>query len=160
MIDKKLVADTVDGFISAMPGLFVVDIRIDSGNNIVVELDSTGPMDIDTCAALTRHLNEVLDSDAGDYSLEVGSAGLTAPLKVRGQWVKNLGNELDILTADGRKLRGILTEVSAEGEPLCVTVEVPVKVREPGAKRPVTRNEPVRLTAADIRKAAYHFDFK
>lgn len=160
MIDKKLILDTVEAFTAEKPGVFPVDVTVDADNNIVVELDSTGVLDIDTCAELTRRLNEVLDRDAEDYSLEVGSAGLTSPLKVYGQWVKNLGNELEILTADGRKLRGRLAEVSPEDEPLKVTLETTVKVREPGAKRPVMKTEPVTLSGADIRRAVYHIDFK
>lgn len=160
MIDKKLIADTVAEFIAPTPEVFVVDIKVDGDNNIVVELDSIESLDIDTCASLTRRLNEVLDRDAEDYSLEVGSAGLTAPLKVRGQYVKNLGNELDILTTDGRKLRGTLVEVCPDDAPLSFTVEVATKVKEPGAKRPTTVMQPVTLTADQVKKATYHFDFK
>ena len=80
--------------------LFLVDISVTPDNNITVEVDSATGVDIDACAAITRAVEAVFDRDAEDYALEVGSAGLTAPMKVRGQYDKNLGNDVEILTRD------------------------------------------------------------
>ncbi|MBR4722008.1 MAG: ribosome assembly cofactor RimP, partial [Muribaculaceae bacterium] len=78
MIDIQLLRDTVEESI-ANTDIFVVDIRVGAGNSIVVELDSDTYLDLDTCAAITRHIEEVFDRDVEDYDLEVGSAGLTSP---------------------------------------------------------------------------------
>ena len=110
MIGKELLKQTVEKSIEGT-GIFIVDIRVSPENNIVVELDSADGLDIDTCAEVTRHIEKVFDRDVEDYDLEVGSAGLTAPFKVRGQYVKNIGNDIEILTRDGRKLQGVLTAV-------------------------------------------------
>ena len=140
MIDKELLAKTVEEALAGTD-MFVVDIRVSASNDITVELDSSDGMDIDTCADITRHIESVFDRDIEDYSLEVGSAGLTAPFKVRGQYVKNIGNDVEILTSDGRKLRGVLAAVGPESETadITFTVEIPVKVKEEGAKRPVVK---------------------
>lgn len=159
MIDKQLITDTVESAIAGT-GIFVVDIRVSRDNDITVELDSPSGLDIDTCASITRRINDVLDRDAEDYSLEVGSAGLTAPFRVAGQYLKNVGNRVEVLTRDGRKLRGTLTAVDAEAEPLAFTVEIPVKVKEPGAKRPVTVNQPETFTADAVRQVNCLIDFK
>ncbi len=128
MIDKELLAKTVEEALAGTD-MFVVDIRVSASNDITVELDSSDGMDIDTCADITRHIESVFDRDIEDYSLEVGSAGLTAPFKVRGQYVKNIGNDVEILTSDGRKLRGVLAAVGPESETadITFTVEIPVK---------------------------------
>ena len=143
MIDKELLAKTVEEALAGTD-MFVVDIRVSASNDITVELDSPDGMDIDTCADITRRIESVFDRDIEDYSLEVGSAGLTAPFKVRGQYVKNIGNDVEILTRDGRKLRGVLTAVGPESETadITFTVEIPVKVKEEGAKRPVVKMQP------------------
>ena len=112
--------------------IFIVDITVSPQNNVVVELDSPGNLDIDTCAAITRAIEKDFDRDVEDYDLEVGSAGLTAPFKVKGQYLKNIGNDIEILTADGRKIKAVLTAVGDDD----FTFEYPVKVKEPGAKRP------------------------
>ena len=128
MIDKALLEQTVN---EAMSGtdLFLVDITISSDNRIVVEVDSATGVDIDACAAINRAIEAKFDRDVEDYELEVGSAGLTAPFKVRAQYEKNLGNEVEVLTRDGRKFSGELTDVSDE----TFTVDVARKVKPEGA---------------------------
>lgn len=133
MIDKNLLKQSVEKAIEGT-GLFIVDISVSPQNSIVVELDSPDSIDIDTCAAVTRAIEKDFDRDVEDYDLEVGSAGLTSPFKVRGQYLKNIGSDIEILTRDGRKLHAVLTAVGDDS----FTFEYPVKVKEPGAKRPVT----------------------
>ncbi len=78
MIDKQKLTDTV---LQAIEGTdtFLVDVRVSPANEIVVEIDSAEGVDIDTCAALTRRIEQEFDRDTEDYELEVGSAGLTSP---------------------------------------------------------------------------------
>ncbi len=92
-------------------------------NTIVVEIDSLRGVDIDDCTRLTRQIEETFDRDVEDYELEVGSAGLTAPFKVRGQYEKNIGNEIEVPTRDGRKLSGVLTAINPEGTVFTMTVK-------------------------------------
>lgn len=155
MIDKKLLTDVVEAAIEGS-SLFLVDIQVNPGNSIVVEIDSAEGVDIDSCAAITRKIEEAFDRDIEDYELEVGSAGLTSPFKVRGQYEKNIGNEVEVLTTDGRKLKGTLTEVADE----TFTIEVVRKVKEPGAKRPVEIAEPMTINYIDTKYVKYLIQFK
>ena len=100
MIDKELLRQSVERAIEGTD-IFIVDIRVSADNNIVVELDSPESLDIDTCAAVSRAIEKDFDRDAEDYELEVGSAGLTAPFRVRGQYLKNVGNDIEVLTRSG-----------------------------------------------------------
>ena len=147
MIDKELLSKT---------DIFVVDIKVSPDNDIVVEIDSPDNIDVDTCAAITRRIEEVFDRDTEDYSLEVGSAGLTAPFKVRGQYLKNIGNKVEVLTSDGRKLKGVLTAVADDGR---FTVAVPTKVKHEVAKRPVVEDVEHVLDPADCRSVRYNLEF-
>ena len=156
MIDKALLAKTVDEAIAGSD-MFVVDIRVSPANEIVVELDSPTGMDIDACAAITRKIEEVFDREVEDYELEVGSAGLTAPFKVRGQYLKNIGNEIEILTRDGRKLRGVLKSVADDSDDFTVTVAR--KERPEGAKRPVMVESDITLSPKDCKDVRYVFKF-
>lgn len=155
MIDKELLSKTVADMIDGTD-IFVVDIKVSPDNDIVVEIDSPDNIDVDTCAAITRRIEEVFDRDTEDYSLEVGSAGLTAPFKVRGQYLKNIGNEVEVLTRDGRKLKGVLTAVADDGR---FTVAVPTKVKHEGAKRPVVEDVEHVLDPADCRSVRYNLEF-
>lgn len=155
MIDKKMLTDVVEDAIKDT-SLFLVDIQINPGNSIVVEIDSAEGVDIDSCAEITRKIEQAFDRDTEDYELEVGSAGLTSPFKVRGQYEKNIGNEVEVLTTDGRKLKGTLTEVDNE----TFTIEVTRKVKEPGAKRPVEIAEPITFNYSDTKYVKYLIQFK
>lgn len=155
MIDKQLLQQTVEDAISGSD-IFVVDVNVAPDNNIVVELDSVSGIDIDRCVAITRKIESVFDRDVEDYQLEVGSAGLTSPFRVKAQYVKNIGNDVEILTCDGRKLSGRLVDVSDSG----FTVEVPVKVKHPGAKRPVIEQQPETFAFGDCKTVRYKIDFK
>ena len=133
-----------------------MDIRISAQNNIVVELDSMGSIDIDTCASVTRAIEKDFDRDVEDYELEVGSAGLTAPFKVRGQYLKNIGNDIEMLTCDGRKLQAVLKAVGDDD----FTFEYPVKYKEPGAKRPTVVMQSETLPFTGVKQVRYLISFK
>lgn len=155
MIDKELLSKTVADMIAGTD-IFVVDIKVSPDNDIVVEIDSPDNIDVDTCAAITRRIEEVFDRDTEDYSLEVGSAGLTAPFKVRGQYLKNIGNEVEVLTRDGRKFKGVLTAVADDDR---FTVAVPTKVKHEGAKRPVVEDVEYVFDPAECRSVRYNLEF-
>lgn len=155
MIDKALLTRSVEKAIEGTD-LFIVDIKVSPQNCIVVEIDSPTNLDIDTCAAVTRAIESDFDRDIEDYELEVGSAGLTSPFKVRGQYLKNIGNDIEILTRDGRKLHAVLTAVDTDS----FTFEYPVKRKEPGAKRPVTVMESETLPFSEAKSVKYMISFK
>ena len=155
MLDKNLVRESVEKAIEGTD-IFIVDITVSPQNNVVVELDSPGNLDIDTCAAITRAIEKDFDRDVEDYDLEVGSAGLTAPFKVKGQYLKNIGNDIEILTADGRKIKAVLTAVGDDD----FTFEYPVKVKEPGAKRPTLTMQSGTLPMNEAKWVKYLISFK
>lgn len=155
MIEKALVEQAVSRALEGSD-MFLVDLTVSADNRIVVEVDSMEPMDIDSCAALSRRIEESLNRDEEDFELEVGSAGLTSPFKVKAQFDKNLGNEVEVLTSDGRKFSGKLTEAGEE----TFTVEVARKVKKEGAKRPVVELQPETVAYGDAKSVKYVINFK
>lgn len=150
MIDKQTVTDAV---MKAIEGtdLFVVDVRFAAADSIIVEVDSPDSLDIDTCSDITRRIREELGDGLDEYDLEVGSAGITAPFKVRAQYLKNIGNDVEVLTADGRKLRGVLTAVGDD----TFSIEYGVKVKNPGDKRPHIEMQTEQIAYDNARRVAY-----
>jgi len=91
---------------------FVVDIRISPDNEVVIEFDSLKEdVSIDDCVALSRHFESRFDRDVEDYSLEVGSAGVGRPFKVFKQYLKHIGDKVQVVTKDGNKWEGVLQAV-------------------------------------------------
>lgn len=154
MIDKQKLTETVEEAIKGT-SIFIVDIKISNDNSIIVELDSDDSMDIDMCTSISRKIESVFDRDVEDYELEVGSAGLTSPFKVKRQWQKNLGNEIEVLTKDGRKLTGVLVEVNEDD----FVIQFPIKVKEEGKKRPVVVSHKEPITFENCKKACYLIKF-
>lgn len=157
MIDKQKLTECVEKAIAGTD-MFLVDIRVSKDNAITVELDSLKGMDIDACADITRKIEAEFDRDVEDYELEVGSAGLTSPFRVKQQYIKNIGNPVEVLTKDGKKLHGTLTAVADDFSNF--TLEVDEKVKEPGKKRPVVVKTPVTIPVADAKSVKYLIQFK
>lgn len=155
MIDRQTVLSAVEEAIGGTD-LFIVDVRVSPDRSIAVEIDSPGNFDIDSCSALTRKIEELLPEELGEYDLEVGSAGLTAPFKVRGQWEKNIGNEIELLTNDGRKLTATLASLGDDS----FTISYQVKEKLPGEKRPKLVGKQEEISFSNVKKANYLLRFK
>lgn len=149
MIDKDIVNQLVTDFLKGKD-CFLVDVTVQPGNFIVVEIDSEKGVDIDTCCAISRHVEANLDREIEDYELEVGSTGLTAPFKVLRQYQKNVGNEVEVL-AGGKKMTGVLLQANEEN----FTIQVAKKVK--GQKQPIL--EEVVLAYSEVKYTKYNFKF-
>ena len=155
MIDKKEIEAFVEEGLTGSD-CFVVDVQVKPDNVIVVEIDNEEGVDIDRCVALHRFLESKLDRDVEDYELEVGSAGITSPFKVLRQYVKNIGNEVEMLLKSGTKLTGVLKSADENG----VVVTVEKQVKPEGAKRKVTVREDQSYTFDEIKYTKYLIRFK
>ena len=93
--------------IETEPDIFLVEIRIKPTNNIKVFLDSDNGISIDKLIQYNRKLYKDLEENSffpgGDFSLEVSSPGLDEPLKLRRQYVKNIGRYVEVTDQDGGK---------------------------------------------------------
>lgn len=156
MLDKELLTKTVEEAISGS-GLFLVSVKVTPDNIVTVTVDSKEGVDIEQCVALSHRIHEVFDPEVEDYELEVGSAGLTAPFTVRQQYEMNVGNPVEVLTRDGRKLHGTLTAVSPDFT--TYTVTVPTKVKKEGAKRPVIEDVEHTIAVSDTKDIHYEIKF-
>ena len=150
MIDKSALIETLTKGM-ADTDLFLVDVTIGKDNRIVVEIDSDTAVDIEECILVENDF----DRDVEDYELEIGSAGLTSPLKVVRQYVKNIGNEVEVLTADGKKLKGTL----ANADEASFVLAVSKKVKPEGAKRPVVVEEELPFKYDEIKYTKYLIQF-
>lgn len=154
MIDKTALASFIEETLGET-GYYLVDLKVTPDNQITVEIDSDDSVDIDFCVELTRQIEERFPRDDEDYDLEVGSAGLTSPFKVRRQYLKNLGNEVEVLDNSGIKHRGTLTEAGEE----TFTVRCLTKVRKEGAKRPVEEETDMVFPYNEVKYTKYILEF-
>lgn len=135
--------------------LFLVDVKVSPDNLIEVEIDSDAPISIEECEKLTRAIESEFDRDKEDYTLEVGSAGITSPFKVKRQYYKNLGKEIEVLTKEGKKLSGLLKNVNDDN----FTILTKEKVKKPESKRPVIEEVEHTLGYDEVKQAKYILKF-
>ena len=109
-IEKNTITALVEQFISGTDR-FLVSLSISSSNVITIELDADSSVDIDTCIALSRFIEDNLDREKEDFELTVTSVSLSEPFKVRRQYLKNIGKMVTVTTAE-RKYQGTLLEVT------------------------------------------------
>ena len=94
--------------------LFLVEVSVESNRKIKVVLDSDKTVSIADCISVNRVIEQNLDRDEEDFSLEVTSAGWGQPLKLLRQYNKYIGKELEITIVNGTMLSGELKKVNSE----------------------------------------------
>lgn len=154
MIDKTVLTEFIEKQLEGTD-LFLVDLTIGGDNEIKVEVDSDTSVDIDRCVELTREIEDAFDRDDEDYELEVGSSGLTTPFKVKRQYDKNIGNDVEVLAKDGKKYKGMLR--SAAGDSFTIVSEE--KVKPEGAKRPVIEKVERTFGYGEVKYTKYLLQF-
>ena len=136
---------------------FLVDIQMDGGDDrIVIEIDHADGVWIEDCAELSRFLQEKLGDELGDYEMEVGSAGLGQPFKVAQQYVNHVGDDVEVVDAQGKKIVGVLKSV--DGNQFTVTTQE--KQIPEGKKRPVKVDVEKTYSMDEVKSTKYLLAFK
>lgn len=155
MIDKNVVTQIVEEWLEGKD-YFLVDVTVSPDDKIVVEIDHADGVWIDDCVELSRFIESKLNREEEDYELEVGSAGIGQPFKVLQQYRIHLGKDVEVMDKTGKKLAGVLTEVTENN----FTIIVEVKVKPEGAKRPKLVEQSVTFTYDEIKYTKYLISFK
>jgi len=155
MISKQKIEELVSQWLQGKD-YFLVDIAISSDNKIVVEIDHADGVWIDDCVELSRFIEERLDRDEEDFELEVGSAGLGQPFKVEQQYQNHIGKEVEVMQADGKKVKGLLKAVDGRQ----FTVGVKEKVKVEGKKRPELQDVDHQYDMDEVKYTKYLISFK
>ncbi len=124
--------------------LFLIDVKVLTGNRIEVYVDGDNGLGISDCVDLSRHIEKSLDREVEDFSLEVSSPGATQPLKLSRQYIKHIGREVELKLNDGTIFTGTLIEIGTNGD-----LKLETTTREPKAigkgKTNVTRTHNIQL---------------
>ncbi len=150
MIQKEKIEKILEEYFLKRSDLFLVEIKISRDNDIeiVVEIDR-GFLSLEECVNISRFVESKLDREVEDFSLTVGSAGLSRSFKVLRQYHKAVGSEIELKLKSGESLKGMLKAVSEEG----ITFVTKVSEKVEGRNKKVTR-EVVEEYAFDRIKSA------
>ena len=96
-------------------GCFLVEVSVSKENDVEIVIEKEeGVVDWEDCAAIDKIVHAAFDQDVEDYALTVSSAGLDRPFKVMKQFRKAIGTKVDVWLKGGKKVKGILEDVTEE----------------------------------------------
>jgi ribosome maturation factor RimP len=135
------------------PSHFLVDVVVSKHKpwKFTAIVDGDQGITIDDCAAVSRELNGLLESEIPDsYTLEVTTPGLDHPLKLARQYQKNVGRQVKVVRKDKSIVTGSLKQT--EEEKIVIETEI-----GQGKK---TEVKIIEIPFTDIEKAFVTVSFK
>lgn len=122
---KEKVAQLVQDFLVTREDLYLIDLKISAGNDIIVIMDGDEGLSLQDCLDASRAIEFNLDREEQDFSLQVMSPGLSEPLQFPRQYKKNIGRALQVLLNNGEELQGEITTVDEENVTLTLRYRRP-----------------------------------
>ncbi|MCV9930521.1 ribosome assembly cofactor RimP [Flavobacterium sp. LS1R49] len=95
------------------PSIFLIDLTITDAFKIIVSLDGDSGVLLQDCIDISRAIENNLDREEQDFSLEVASVGVGSPLKMVRQYKKNIGRTL-IVNTNGEKIEAELVDANED----------------------------------------------
>ena len=108
--------------------LFLVDLSISESYKITVTLDGDNGITLQDCIDVSRAIENNLDREEQDFSLEVASAGVSSPLKLVRQYKKNIGRNLKVKTTTSETIEAKLEAADDDKITLTWTAREPKKI--------------------------------
>lgn len=146
---RNKITEILKEYFKKRKDLFLIDFELSLGNKVNVTIDGDNGVTVDDCVQLSRSLENNLDRDSEDFSLEVSSAGANTPLVHRRQYVKNIGRILNLVTCDNEKYEAVLKDVGDQN----IILEWKSREPKPIGKGKVTVQKSVKINYNNIDSA-------
>ena len=128
MTFKEKVLNLLNEGLADKPSVFLIDLTITDSNKIIVTLDGDDGVQLQDCIDVSRSIDQHLDREEEDFSLEVASVGIGSPLKMVRQYKKNIGRMLIVKLQDGTTIEALLDDATDEQIVLSWEAREPKKV--------------------------------
>lgn len=112
MIDKAIVEKLVKEKLDDK--MFLVEVTVNQRNVINVFVDSYDGLTIEQCINISRHVEHSFDREEEDFELQVSSPGLSEKFKVKEQFYKYIGREIEVVTVSEVELEGVILTATEE----------------------------------------------
>lgn len=154
MTFKDKVIALLNQGLSEKQSVFLIDLTITESMKIIVTLDGDQGVTLQDCIDISRAIENNLDREEQDFSLEVASAGVSTPLKLVRQYKKNIGRVLKVKTAT-ETIEAVLSEANEEFITLTWTAREPKKI----GKGKETVDKKLALPYSEIKEAIVTITF-
>ena len=152
---KDKVKNIVDVVLADYEQLFLIDLSVSESNKIIITLDGDTGVNLQDCITISRAVEQELDKDELDFSLEVASAGVSSPLKFVRQYKKNIGRKLKVQTISNEVIEALLTDADEEAATFSWKAREPKKI----GKGKETVEKILRLPYGEIKESIVLISF-
>lgn len=152
---RNKVESLLNDFLAQREDLFLIDVKISAGNDIIIILDGDNGVSIQDCLDCSRAVENNLDREEQDFSLQVMSAGLSEPLTLPRQYQKNIGREVELLLENSEKIKGEIVKVEQEAVTLLLRYRKPKDI----GKGKVDVEEERVFSLSEIKKSVIVIKF-
>ena len=128
MTFKEKVVHLLNEGLAERPSLFLIDLTITDANKIIVTLDDDNGVQLQDCIDVSRSIDQNLDREELDFSLEVASVGVGSPLKMVRQYKKNVGRMLIVKLQDATIIEAKLEQATEDNIVLSWEAREPKKI--------------------------------
>lgn len=154
MTFKQQVEALLEQAIEERSSLFLIDLTITDAMKIIVTLDGDDGVQLQDCIDISRAIENNLDREVNDFSLEVASAGLSSPLKLVRQYKKNIGRTLKVKTGNDQ-IEALLIDANEDFITLSWSAREPKKI----GKGKETVEKKLELPYSEIKEAIVTITF-
>ncbi len=155
MITKEQVQDLIKEKLKEK-NCFVVELEVRGGSNILLEIDNYKGLTVEDCVSFSRAIEHNLDRENEDFELNVSSPGLDKPLRVKEQYIKNIGRNVKVVQLDGESCIGKLINVEKDE----ITVEYLCKEIVEGKKKKQILTKQEIINFNNIKETTIIISFK
>ena len=153
-MNQETVKELLEEALQENQSLYLIDLQFLANSKIKVIVDGDQGVPLNECIRISRKIENNLDREEEDFSLEVTTPDIAHPLTVKRQYKKNVKRILKVKTAT-EEFEGTLTEATDANITLCW------KAREPKAigKGKHTVEKTMVLPYEDIKEAKVKVTF-
>ena len=148
MAFKEKVEQLLKESLQEKPEIFLVDLTITDSFKIIISLDGDNGVNLQDCIDISRAVENNIDREEQDFSLEVASVGVGSPLKFKRQYFKNVGRML-IVKLESDKIEAKLVDANEE----FITLEWQAREPKKIGKGKETIQKKIEIPYTDIKEA-------
>lgn len=152
---KDKVKNILDAVLADYEQLFLIELSVSENNRIIITLDGDRGVNLQDCITISRAVEQELDKEELDFSLEVASAGVSSPLKFVRQYKKNIGRKLKVKTISNEEIEALLTDADDQAATFSWKAREPKKI----GKGKETVEKTVRLPYGEIKESIVLISF-
>tara|TARA_X000001036_G_scaffold369890_1_gene356141 strand:- start:323 stop:784 length:462 start_codon:yes stop_codon:yes gene_type:complete len=149
MVFSDIVENKVFEILKNYQDLFLIDLKVNLNNNIKLIIDGDNGVSLKDCANVSRDIENNIDAEKFNFSIEVSSSGIGSPLISSRQYKKNVGRKIEVYTNEAKPLVGELTIVNDDS----FTIEWSQRESKPIGKGKINVIKNKTLLFSDVKSS-------